>query len=66
MNTAFGVYRGQIRACRLWARKPESKRPLGRTRFKWEDIIKTDLEDTSWKKLYLIYVFQDGENKKRD
>jgi len=28
---------------RVWVGKPEGKRPLGRPRRRWEDIIKMDL-----------------------
>jgi hypothetical protein len=28
---------------RIWVRKPEVKRPLGRPRCRWEDIVKMDL-----------------------
>jgi hypothetical protein len=29
--------------------KPKEKRPLGRPRHRWEDGIKMDLRETSWK-----------------
>jgi hypothetical protein len=29
-------------------RKPEGKRPLGRSRRRWEDNIKMDLKDIVW------------------
>lgn len=41
--TVLGVYRGERRAYRLLVRTPESKRPLGRPRFRCKDNIKTDL-----------------------
>jgi len=28
--------------------KPEGKRPLGRPRHRWEDIIKIDLQEVGW------------------
>jgi hypothetical protein len=28
--------------------KPEGKRPLGRSRRRWEDGIRTDLRETGW------------------
>jgi hypothetical protein len=31
-----------INACRIFVRKPEGKRPLGRPRHSWEDNIKMD------------------------
>jgi hypothetical protein len=30
---------------RVLVGKPEGKRPLGRTRFRWEDNIKTDVQE---------------------
>jgi hypothetical protein len=36
-----GVYR-------VLVGKPEGKRPLGRTRSRWEDNIKMDLQEVGW------------------
>jgi hypothetical protein len=36
------------KAYRLLVEKPEGKRPLGRTRHRWVDNIKTDLLGTDW------------------
>jgi hypothetical protein len=33
---------------RILVGKPEGKRPLGRTRHRWEDNIKLDLQDMGW------------------
>ena len=38
MGERRGVYRGLVG-------KPEGKRPLGRPRRRWEDNIKTDLQE---------------------
>jgi hypothetical protein len=38
----------KINAYRVLVGKPEGKRPLGRPRRRWEDIIKTDLRETGW------------------
>jgi hypothetical protein len=35
-------------ACRILAEKPEGRRPLGRPRRRWVDIIKTDLREREW------------------
>jgi hypothetical protein len=32
----------------ILVRKPEGKRPLGRTRRKWEDSVKMDLRGIGW------------------
>jgi len=31
--------------CRVWMRKPEGKRPMGRPRSRWEDNIKVDFQE---------------------
>jgi hypothetical protein len=36
-----GVYRGLVG-------KPEGKRPLGRSRCRWEDNIKMDFQEVGW------------------
>ena len=33
---------------RLIVRKPEGKRPLGRTMCRWEDNIKMDIQEVGW------------------
>jgi len=40
MGERRGVYR-------ILVRKPEGKRPLGRPRCRWEDNIKTDLQEVA-------------------
>jgi len=45
MGRAVGADRGDRRAYRLLVRTYESKRPLGRPKFRWENNIKTDLEN---------------------
>ena len=35
-------------ACRVLVGKPESKRPLGRPRHRWEDNIKMDLREVGY------------------
>jgi hypothetical protein len=35
----------KIGACRVFVRKPVGKRPLGRPRHRWEDSIKTDIQE---------------------
>jgi hypothetical protein len=44
------AYNGMERnAARVLVGKPEGKRPFGRTRYRWEDIIKTSLTEVAWK-----------------
>jgi hypothetical protein len=41
--------------------KPEGKRPLGRTRRRWVDDIRTDLEERGWGGLHWIRLAQDRD-----
>jgi hypothetical protein len=41
--------------------KPEAKRPLGKPRHKWEDIIKIDLQEVGWGGLDWIDLAQDRD-----
>jgi len=38
----------RISAYRVFVGKREGKRPLGRTRHMWKDIIKMDLQKVEW------------------
>ena len=42
MGERSGVYR-------VLVEKPEGKRPLGRPRHRWKDIIKMNLQEVGWK-----------------
>ena len=44
MGGAHSTYGGEEKAYRVLVGKPEGKRPLGRTGFRWEDNIKMDLQ----------------------
>jgi hypothetical protein len=35
-------------ACEIMVGKPEGKRPLGKSRRRWEDNIEMDLRDSEW------------------
>jgi hypothetical protein len=48
-------------ANRVLVGKPERKRPLGRHRRRWEDIIKMDLRQTGWGGLEWIHMGQDRD-----
>jgi hypothetical protein len=48
-------------ARRIWIGKPEEKRPLGRSRRRWEDNIKMDLREIEWGGLDWIDVAQDRD-----
>jgi hypothetical protein len=40
--------------------KSEGKRPLGRTKHRWEDNIKINIKETGLRYLGWIYLAQDG------
>jgi hypothetical protein len=44
--------------------KPERKRPLGRSRRKWEDNIKMELREVGWDSVNLIDLAQDRDQWK--
>jgi hypothetical protein len=46
-------------AYRFFVRKPEGKRPLGKSRRKWEDNIKMDLREIIWDDIEWIDLAQD-------
>jgi hypothetical protein len=41
--------------------KPEGKRPLGRSRHRWEDGIRMDLRETGWGSVDWIQLAQDRD-----
>ena len=55
MGESRGVYR-------VLVGKPEGKRPLGRTRLRWEDNIKTDLQEVVFGDMGWIKLAQDRES----
>jgi hypothetical protein len=46
---------------RVLVRKPEGKRPLGRSRRRWEDGIKTDLGEIGFERVEWIYLAKDRD-----
>jgi hypothetical protein len=48
-------------AYRILLGKPEGKRPLGRSRRRWEDNIKTDLRGIGWCDMDWIDLAQDRD-----
>jgi hypothetical protein len=55
------VLGGQGRAFRVFVRRPEGKRPLGRPRHKWEDNIRLDLLEVGWGGMDWIDLDQDRD-----
>jgi hypothetical protein len=48
-------------AYRILVGKPEGKRPLGRLRCRWVDIIKMDLREIGWGDIDWINLAQDRD-----
>jgi hypothetical protein len=48
MGWAYSKYRERRGVYRVLVGKPEGKRPLGRTRHRWEDNIKMDLQEVDY------------------
>jgi hypothetical protein len=44
---------------KIFVRKPEGNRPLGRPRHKWEDNIRMDLREVVWEFVNGIHLDQD-------
>ena len=63
MRWAGHVARMGERRCvyRVLVGKPEGKRPLGRPRRRWKDIIKMDLEEVGCGSMDWIELAQDGQ-----
>jgi hypothetical protein len=54
MGEGRGVYR-------FWWEKPEGKRPMGRTKHRWEDNIKVDLQEVGCGGMDWIELAQDRD-----
>jgi hypothetical protein len=54
MGERRGVYR-------VLGGKPKGRRPLGRTRRRWEDNIKVGLQEVKWGGLYWVTLVQDRD-----
>jgi hypothetical protein len=53
---------GQMRnAYKILVGKPEGKRPLGRSRCRWENNTRPDLGEIGWEGVVWIHVAQDRD-----
>jgi hypothetical protein len=59
MSWACSTNREKRNAYRLFVRKPEGRRPLGRPRRRWVDNIKMDLRKVRWGDVDWIGLAQD-------
>jgi hypothetical protein len=51
-------------AYRILVGRPEGRRPLGRPRCRWEDIIKMDLQVVEWEVVDWIEMAQDRDRRR--
>jgi hypothetical protein len=61
MGRACGTNWGKRNAYRILVGKPESKRPLGRLRYRWTDNIKMGLRQIGWDGMDWIDLAQDRD-----
>jgi len=62
MGRACSTYgEGRRSIYRVLVGKPEGKRPLGRTRHRWEDNIKMNLQEVGCGGMDWIYLAQDWD-----
>jgi hypothetical protein len=54
----------KMNAGRVLVGKPEGKRPLGRLRRRWVDIIKMDLRERAWSGVDWIVLAQNRDHRK--
>jgi hypothetical protein len=62
MDRSCRVYGGEMRnVYNILIGKPEEKRPLGRSRHRWEDNIRMDLREIRWEGVDWIHLAQDRD-----
>ena len=61
MDGACSAYGGEERRIQVLVGKPEGKRPLGRPRRRWEDNIKTDLQEVGYGGVEWMELAQDRD-----
>jgi hypothetical protein len=59
MGGACSVYGERRGIYRVFVKKPEGKRPLGRLRCRWEDSIQMDLQEVGYGGMDWIGLAQD-------
>jgi hypothetical protein len=61
MGGACSANRERIGVCRVLVGNYEGKRPLGRSRRRWQDDVKMDLQLVVWRVMNWIDVGQDRD-----
>jgi hypothetical protein len=61
MSRACSAYGGEEMRVQIFGGKPEGKRPLGKSRYRWEDNIKKDLEEKVCRGMDWIELAEDRD-----
>jgi hypothetical protein len=61
MGGACRRHRRDEKTCKILVGKPEGKRPLGRPRHRWEDIIRMDRSKIRWEDVNWMHLAQDRD-----
>jgi hypothetical protein len=61
MGMACSTNGEKSNACRIFERKPQGKRPVGRPRSSWLDNFKMDLREIGWDGIHWIDLVQDRD-----
>jgi hypothetical protein len=56
MNGSYSTHRGDENAYKRLVCKPERKRPLGRSRSRWEDNVKMYLKKYVWR-VWTVFIW---------
>jgi hypothetical protein len=62
MNWARGIHGEEWNAYTVLMGKPEGKRPLGRSKLRWENNIKMGLREIGWGGMDWIHLAQDRDH----
>jgi hypothetical protein len=62
MGRACSIYEKQARCIQDFSGEPEGRRPLGRPRHRWEDII-MDLGEVGWGRKHGLDQFGSGQEQ---
>jgi hypothetical protein len=54
----------KIGVCSFWGRKPETNKPLGRPRHRWEDNIKMNLQEVGYGGIDWIDLAQERDRRR--
>ena len=61
MGWACGTNGGEEKCIQGFCEEPEGKRPLGRDKYRWKEIIKMNLKEIQRKGMHWIHLAQDRD-----